>query len=45
MSHWFSDPEVEYEVDYDIATCGGCGRYGELGRTHVRNGEECGEFV
>jgi hypothetical protein len=29
----------------DLAICGGCGAYGRLGRFHVRNGEECGEFA
>lgn len=28
-----------------LATCGGCGAYGKLGKIHVRNGEECGEYV
>lgn len=41
------EQEVQIEVDEEvsIATCAGCGAYGQLGSTHTRNGEECGQYV
>lgn len=44
METWDLIEDADDDLD-DLATCGGCGAYGILGRTHVRNGEECGEFV
>jgi hypothetical protein len=28
-----------------LGTCAGCGTYGRVGRTHYRDGAECGEYV
>lgn len=40
--HW--DQNLSRDLT-TLATCGGCGAYGPLGRTHVRNGKDCGEYV
>lgn len=39
--------EVEDATFAPLATCGGCGSYGPLGRTCVnpRTGEECGTYA
>lgn len=39
------DSYDEIEVEYDIGICQGCGRYGEVGRLHIKDGEECGEYL
>lgn len=40
-----ANPGPRFELDLALATCGGCGAYGPLGRTHVRAGEECGTYA
>jgi hypothetical protein len=45
MCVWLKCTHDCHGDDVEIAICGGCGAYGRLGEFHVRNGEECGEFV
>jgi hypothetical protein len=35
----------EGEDVVDIGICGGCGAYGKVGESHIRDGEECGQFA
>lgn len=39
------DAANDEDMAYDLGTCGGCGAYGKVYDTHIRNGEECGQFV
>lgn len=39
-----AEAEIE-EPKFDLGTCQGCGAYGRVYTTHIRNGEECGEFI
>ena len=41
-----ADNSAEFNnLDVEIGTCQGCGKYGQAGTIHIKNGEECGEYL